>query len=132
VIEFLDWAISARLENKTTEEAFDEAFITIVSVRISVLKPKEIRKPGLLALLIIRLERMVEVGFEEIDELYSKIAKEIAPKEVIERPVARAETVSVVSYPLPELEELDKLVLSLKAPFIEKVSKEIESADRMI
>ncbi len=91
-----------------------------------------LRKPGLLALLIIRLERMVEGGFEEIDELYSKIAKEIAPKEVIERPVARAETVSMVSYPLPELEELDTLVLSLKAPFIENVSKEIESPDRMI
>jgi len=186
-IEFLDLAISARLEKKTTEEAFDEAFITMVSDRISVLKPKEIktllslivrnsipdieqltalsgneidkginelrikglvhrrnkklflpryltllRKPGLLALLIIRLEKKVEEGFEDIDELYSKIAKEIEPKEVIERPAARAETVRVVSYPFQELEELDTLVLSLKAPFIEEVSKEIESPDRLI
>lgn len=187
VIEFLDLAISARLEKKTTEEALDEALITMVSDRISLLNPNQIKtllslivrnsiqdiekltslpeneignaikelqmkglvhyigdepvlpiyltllkKPGLLALLIIRLERMVEEGFEDIDELYSKIAKEIEPKEVIERPVAISEAVRVVSYPLPEIEELDTLVLSLKTPFIEEVSKEIESPDRMI
>jgi len=186
-IEFLDLAISARLEKKTAEEALDEALITMVSDRISLLNLNQIktllslivrntisdieqltalseneidkainelrikglvhrrnkklflpryltllRKPGLLALLIIRLEKKVKEGFEEIDELYSKIAKELEPKEVIERPVAISEAVRVVSYPSPELEELDTLVLSLKAPFMEEVSKEIESPDRMI
>jgi tetratricopeptide (TPR) repeat protein len=187
VIEFLDLAISARLENTATEEALNEALITMVSGRISLLNPNQIktllslvvtssitgiqkltsipeneignaikelqmnglvhyigdkpvlpiyltllRKPGLLALLILRLEKKVEDGFEEIDELYSKIAKEIKPKQVIERPAARVETVRVVSHPFPELEELDMLVLSLKAPFIHKVSKEIENHDRLI
>ncbi|KAF5430209.1 Tetratricopeptide (TPR) repeat containing protein [Candidatus Methanophagaceae archaeon] len=187
VIEFLDLAISARLKNKSIEEARDEAFVTMVCDMISVLKTNQIKtllsliiannipeikelttlseedidkainelqkkgmvhlrnkkpvlpiylrllgKPGLLALVMIQIERMVEDGFDEIDKVYSKIGKEIAPKEVIERSIANAETVRMVSYPFPEIEELDKFVLALKAPFIVEVSKVIENPNRII
>jgi tetratricopeptide (TPR) repeat protein len=51
---------------------------------------------------------------------------------MFERPVPVPESISVVSYPFPEIEELDKFVLALKAPFIENVSKVIENPNRMI
>lgn len=50
VIEFLDLAISARLKNKSIEEARDEAFVTMVCDMISVLKTNQIKT--LLSLII--------------------------------------------------------------------------------
>ena len=38
-----------------------------------------------------------------------------------------AETMRVISYPFPEVGELNTPVLLLKAPFMEEVSKEIEN-----
>ena len=189
VIEFLNLAISIRSENKETGEAIDEAFIAMVSDRISPLKPnwvkvlfsliitdsipdiqkltnlseeeigeaidelqiqglvhnrgetpalplylKNLKKPGLLIGVIDRMKgEMDGEGFGEIEEFYFRIAKEINPKDgVVEQPLTRAETVRAISYPALETDDIDKLILSLEAPFMEEVSKEIENPDRMI
>lgn len=188
VMEFLDLTISFRLEKKEMGAAIDEALLTMVSAKLSVLKPNQqkillslifadsipdiqkmtalseeeigrtidelqitgmarqrgektvlplylynLKKPGLLFGLIERMKGKRDTErFDEIEEFYFRIAKERKPKEMIERPAAIAETMSVVSYPLPEMEDLDAFVLALKAPFMEDVSKEIEHADRLI
>lgn len=189
VIDFLNLAISIRSENKETGEAIDEAFIAMVSDRISALKPnqvkvllsliitdsitdiqkltrlseeeigeaidelqmwglvhnhgetpalplylKNLKKPGLLIGVIDRMKGKMEgEGFGEIEEFYFRIAKEINPKEeMVEQPITRAETVRAISYPTPETDDLDKSILSLEAPFMEGVSKEIKNQDGMI
>jgi len=188
VIEFLDLTISVRLQNKEMEEAIDEAFITMVSDKIAILKPnqlkvllsfifadkvpdiqkltslseeeigdatkelqiegmvhrygettdlplylKNLKKPGLLVGVIEQMNGKIEKErFDEIKDFYFVIAKELKPKDMIERPVVGTESINEVSYPFPEIEELDRFVLALKAPFIEEVAKEIENPDRMI
>ena len=188
-IEFLDLVISARSEDKEMEEAIDEAFIAMVSDKMSVLKTnqvktllslvvtdsvpdirrrttlseeetceaiedlqtqglvyrrgeapvlplylKNLKKPGLLIGVVERMAgKMERGGFGEIEEFYFGILKEIKPKgEMIEQPVMRAETMRAISYPFPEMDELDTLVLSLKAPFMGAVAEEIENSDRLI
>jgi hypothetical protein len=55
------------------------------------------------------------------------------PKEgMIGQPVIGAETMLAVNYPCIELDKLNTPVLSLKAPFMEEVAKEIENSDRLI
>ncbi len=94
---------------------------------------KYLKKPGLLVGVIEQMKGKIDKeGFDEIEDFYFKIAKELKPKDMIERPVAVPESISVVSYPFLEIEELDKFVLALKAPFIEEVSKKIENPNRMI
>ena len=188
VIEFLDLTISVRLQNKEMEEAIDEAFITMVRDKISVLKPnqlkvllsfifadnisdiqkltslseeeigdeikelqimgmvhrhgkttdlplylKNLKKTGLLAGVIEQMKSKIEKEeFDEIEDFYFRLAKELKPKEMIEQIIGGTESISVISYPFLEIEELDRLVLSLKAPFIEDVSKEIKNPNRMI
>ena len=188
-IQFLDLVISARSEGNEMEEAIDEAFIAMVSDKMSVLKAnqvkillslvvtdsvpdirrlttlpeeaivkaidglqiqglvhrrgdttvlplylKNLKKPGLLIGVVERMGGKMEKGeFGEIEEFYFRILKEIKPKgEMIEQPVMRAETMRAISYPFPEMGDLDTLVLSLKAPFMGEVSKEIENSDRLI
>jgi len=187
--QFLDLVISARSEDMEMEEAIDEAFIAMVSDKMSVLKTnqvktllslvvtesvpdirrlaalseeetceaidglhmrglvhrrgettvlplylKNLKKPGLLIGVMERMGGKKEKGeFGEIEEFYFRILKEIKPKEgMIEQPVMRAETMRAISYPFPEMEELDTLVLSLEAPFMGEVSEEIENSDRLI
>ncbi|MEA1905808.1 MAG: tetratricopeptide repeat protein, partial [Euryarchaeota archaeon] len=189
VIDFLNLVISIRSENEETGEAIDEAFIAMVSDRISPLKPnwvkalfslivtdgvsgiqkltnlseeeigkaidelqmrglvhnrsetpalplylKNLKKPGLLIGVIDRMKGKMEgEGFDEIKEFYFRIAKEINPKEeMVEQPLTRAEAVRAISYPALETDDPDKLILSLEAPFMGDVSKEIENPDRMI
>jgi tetratricopeptide (TPR) repeat protein len=188
-VEFLDLVISARSEGKEMDEAIDEAFIAMVSDKMSVLKAnqvktllslvvtdsdpdiqrlttlpeeaigkaidelqiqgmvhrrgettvlplylKNLKKPGLLIGVVEQMGGKRERGeFGEIEEFYSRILKEIKPKEeMIEQPVMRAETMRTISYPFLEMEELDTLVISLKAPFMEEVAEEIENSDRLI
>jgi tetratricopeptide (TPR) repeat protein len=188
-VEFLDLVISARSEDKEMVEAIDEAFIAMVSDKMSILKAnqvktilslvvtdsvpdilrltalseeaiskaidglqlqglvhrrgetpvlplylKNLKKPGLLIGMMERMaSKMERERFDEIEELYFRILKEIKPKEeMIERPVMRAETMRTISYPFPEMEELDTRVISLKAPFMEEVAEEIENFDRLI
>jgi tetratricopeptide (TPR) repeat protein len=188
-VEFIDLVISARSEDKGMEEAIDEAFIAMVSDKMSVLKAnqvktllsivvtdsvpeiqrlttiseeetceaieglqmqglvhrrgetpvlplylKNLKKPGLLIGMMERMGgKMERDEFGEIEEFYFRILKEIKPKGgMVEQPVMRAETMRAISYPFPEMEELDTLVISLKAPFMEVVSKEIENSDRLI
>ena len=188
-VEFLDLLISARSEDKEMDEAIDEAFIAMVSDKMSILKAnqvkillslvvtdsvpdiqrlttlpeeetceaidelqiqglvhrrggatvlplylKNLKKPGLLIGVVERMGGKMERGeFNEIEEFYFRILKEIKPKgEMIEQPVMRAETMRAISYPFLEMDELDMLVLSLKAPFMGEVSKEIGNSDRLI
>ena len=188
-IEFLDLVISARSEDKEMEEAIDEAFIAMVSDKMSVLKTnqvktllslvvadsdpdiqrlttlpeeaigkaidglqlhglvhrrgettvlpfylKNLKKPVLLIGVMERMAgKMERERFDEIEEFYFRILNEIKPKgEMIEQPVMRAETMRAISYPFPEMEELDTLVISLKAPFMEEVAEEIENPDRLV
>ena len=188
-VEFLDLVTSARSEDKGMEEAIDEAFIVMVSDKMSVLKTnqvktllslvvtdsipdiqrrttlseeaiskaidelqiqgmvhrrgeapvlplylKNLKKPGLLIGVVERMAgKMERGGFGEIEEFYFGILKEIKPKgEIIEQPVMRTETMQAISYPFPEMEDLDTLVISLKAPFMGEVAKEIENSDRLI
>ena len=183
-IEFLDLVISARSEDTEMEEAIDEAFIAMVSDKISILKAnqaktllslvvtdhipdirrltslpedaigkaigelqtrglvhrrgettvlprylKNLKKPGLLIGVVERMAgKMERERFGEIDEFYFRILKEIKTKEeTIGQPVMRA-----ISYPFPEIDELDTLVLSFKAPFMEEVAEEIKNSDRLI
>ena len=95
---------------------------------------KNLKKHGLLIGVMERMAgKMERDRFDEIEEFYFGILNEIKPKgEMIEQPVMRAETMRAISYPFPEMEELDTLVISLKAPFMEEVSKEIENSDRLI
>ena len=94
---------------------------------------KYLKKPGLLVAVIEQMKGKIDKeGFDEIEDFFFKIAKELKLKDMFERPVPVPESISVVSYPFPEIEELDRFVLALKAPFIENVSKVIENPDRMI
>ncbi|RLG30412.1 hypothetical protein DRO03_04430, partial [Methanosarcinales archaeon] len=188
-VEFLDLVISTRSEDKEMEETINEAFIAMVSDKMSVLKANQVKtllslvvtdsvpdirrltalseeaiskaidelqiqglvhrrgettvlplylnnlkKPGLLIGVVERMAGKMERGrFDEIEEFYFGILKEIKPKgEMIEPPMMRAETMRAISYPFPEMEELDTLVISLKAQFMGEVAKEIENPDRLI
>ena len=95
---------------------------------------KNLKKPGLLISVIDRMKGKMEgEGFSEIKEFYFRIVKKINPKEaMVEQPITRAETVRLISYPVLETADLDKSILSLEAPFMERVSKEIENPDRII
>ncbi len=188
-IEFLDLVISARSEDTEMEEAIDEAFIAMVSDKMSILKAnqvkillslvvrdsipdirrlttipedaiskaidgmqiqglvhrrgettvlplymKTLKKPSLLIGVVERIAGKMERGeFNEIKEFYFGVLKEIKPnEEIIEQPVMRAETMRAISYPFQEMGDLDKLVISLKAPFMEEVAEEIKNSDRLI
>jgi len=95
---------------------------------------KNLKTPGLLIGVMERMAGKMERGeFDEVEEFYFEILKEIKPKEeLIEQPLMRAETMRTIGYPFPEMGALDTLVLSLKAPFMEEVSKEIEKFDRLV
>ncbi|MHC1600693.1 MAG: tetratricopeptide repeat protein [Candidatus Methanospirareceae archaeon] len=95
---------------------------------------KNLKKPGLLIGVMERMAGKMERGrFDEVGEFYFRILKEIKPNgEMIEQPVMRAETMRAISYPFSEMEDLDALVISLKAPFMGEVAKEIENSDRLI
>jgi tetratricopeptide (TPR) repeat protein len=95
---------------------------------------KNLKKPGLLIGVMERMAgKMERERFDEVEEFYFGILKEIKTKgEMIEQPVMRAETMRAISYPFQEMEELDMLVISLKAPFMEGVAEEIENSDRLI